>query len=83
MTNEQWLALCKEAHGVKIAQDRENGVNVLMVDGLEVWRDWSSEPEDMVMSRDLADMVITIRRLAQERDEARAEVERLRAEVKR
>ena len=43
MTSEQWLALCKEAHGVKIAQDRENGVNVLMVDGLEVWRDWSSD----------------------------------------
>jgi hypothetical protein len=82
MTSEQWLALCKEAHGVKIAQDRENGVNVLMVDGLEVWRDWSSEPEDMVMSRDLADMVITIRRLAQERDEARAAVVRERDKLR-
>lgn len=63
-------------HGVEIRQEPKGEflVEVLFVDGKEVWCDWTSEPEDCVLSRDLASFVTALRKIAEERDRLREDL---------
>jgi len=72
LSTEEFAVLSAPANGVEIVTDPEHDCWVLKVDGVEIWADGSSEPEDICLSRDLAAFVYVIRRLAKERDEARA-----------
>lgn len=81
MTEEEYAAICLPVGGVEI--HRQLGGDTLYVDGIEVWTDWKSEPEDMVMSRDLVSFVHALRALAEERARLRAENATLRDAVVR
>lgn len=70
LSTEDYAKLCALAHGVEIREDREDG-DTLFVDGVEVWRDHCSQPEDVLMSRDLSEIVVALRKLAMDRDDAR------------
>ena len=74
MTSDEYETLAAPANGVEILKGdaAEPGGDTLVIDGAEVWRDHRSEPEDAILSRDLADVVRAVRRLAAERDNARA-----------
>jgi len=54
---EKW----KSAHPRVVVTENPNGGCVLTVDGDEVWRDYTSEPEDMCLTRDLSVFVYTLR----------------------
>lgn len=49
----------------------------LFVDDVEVWADWTHEPEDVCLSRDLDRFVRALRKLSDERDAERAKTKRL------
>jgi len=71
LSQEQWDKLCALEHGVEI-KEVDHGLYLgtcwtLYVNGTEVWVDGRSEPEDICLSRDLADFVYAIRRLAETR----------------
>lgn len=75
MTQDEWKEFIRPKDGVEIIE-LDDG-NLLVVDGVNVWEDGSSEPEDICLSRDLQDFVRTIKKLAAERTALRSEVDSL------
>lgn len=76
MTEEEWETFCTKKDGIEIREGSEGCLDAeLLVDDSVVWKDGTTEPEDVLLCRDLQAFVHVIKHLAAQRTALRLEVE--------
>lgn len=75
ISEEQWETFCLKKDGIEIREGNEGCLDAeLVVDDSVVWKDGTTEPEDVLLCRDLQAFVYVIRDLAAQRTALQAKV---------